>query len=291
MVGNLNKVYDALVRFVDADVEPGKTYAYAIRVRMHNPNFGKPELTAEKSDAEVKEKVSQWVTTPTITIPDEYHLYAVDQSVVDLAEDGKKPEGVTKARPDQAVFQIHRWVKTDNAGTHPIADWAIAERLLVRRGEPIGSQDLIVEMPTWNILRGGFELLGVVPGKAAKRQKNATHGVPIDFLPKVADADGKAVAAAAPYLVDFDGGKQVFARPGMAQVIDESVIDALILTPDGKLIRRNARADADTTTEAGKERQDRVTEWRRRVNLYLNGGPAPGGPGAAMPGVAPMVGP
>jgi hypothetical protein len=53
---------DALVRFFDPDVEPGKTYRYIVRVRMANPNFGKKNDVAFGALAEVKEL--DWASGP-----------------------------------------------------------------------------------------------------------------------------------------------------------------------------------------------------------------------------------
>lgn len=281
--GQAMAVYDALVRFVDVDVEPGKTYSYAIQVRMQNPNYGKKTEVAEQALADVKELYSSWAQTPEITIPDEYHLYAVDQYQVDKL--GDKSGKVDQPKPDQAVLQVHRWVERTADGKL-VADWAIAERLLVRKGEQIGHHDQLIEMPTWNKLKGGFELLGAVPQAGRKQPASGSNGVPIDLVPKVAGPDGKSKSPSPPYLIDFEGGKKIY-RGSAGVVNDESALDVLILTPEGRLIVRNARADGDTGNadeEVGKQartRQERVENWRQRVRTYQGGG-VPGGP--AMPG-------
>src|SRR5207249_10960384 len=77
---------DALIRFFDPDVQPGKTYRYSVRVRMASPNYGKEKDVAHKQLAEFKELeflpngMQGWTITPEITIPGDYAWYAIDQT-------------------------------------------------------------------------------------------------------------------------------------------------------------------------------------------------------------------
>ncbi len=138
---------DAVVRFIDADVQPGKTYSYAIQVRIANPNYKKDDKVAAAflaTVAELQDNAS-WVTTPSITIPEDYFVYAIDQYLFDeAANPSLKKE--TKLPKDATTFQIHQWVseKLDQvkADRYVIGDWAIAERLVVRKGERIGAYEM-----------------------------------------------------------------------------------------------------------------------------------------------------
>ena len=108
---------DAVVRFVDPDVKPGKTYAYAIQVRIANPNFGKNAKVAFDFLATVPELQdnTSWVTTPSITIPQDYFLYAIDQHQYDRlinppAKENKEAEKAYATSPQETTFQIHQWL-------------------------------------------------------------------------------------------------------------------------------------------------------------------------------------
>jgi hypothetical protein len=57
-------------------------------------------------------------------------------------------------------------------------------------------------------------------------------------------------------LVDFEGGKRTY-QVGANRITDESPIEALVLTPDGKLLVHNGKADTED-----EERGKRVKEWK-----------------------------
>jgi hypothetical protein len=280
------KLQDAMVRFFDPDVLPGKTYRYRIQVRLANPNYGKKQFVAYAALAEFKDlQPSDWQVTPDATIPGEHQFYAVDQMPSQKLQGGSNYEAT---KGETVAVQIHRWIDqfTDPQGLfHIIGDWAIAERLLVRRGEPIGRLSVMVELPEWNKAKQAFEIKYSAPPQVKKlpaSQKDlARSGIPIDFL----------ASFPPPMLVDFEGGKyehRFATLPGYPNVKDESAVDVLILAPNGKLIVRNSRVDGNPELPAGKERQDRVTHWHDRVQEAKNAGAAatPGnGPG--MPGGGP----
>jgi hypothetical protein len=282
---------DALVRFIDVDVKPGKTYKYAIRVRLANPNFGLPVKDLEFGDLSLHKELppSAWVDTPNITIPHEFHVYAIDQQLLDDWADDKGPKkgGVVPIYQPSFVnnftaFQIHQWVelKKDYAkpGAEPyvIGDWVIGERQLVRKGEPIGKR-LTVQAPVWLTLKDAFEVPQHLDPDV-KDKKRAAKGVHTDMTPP----DGKA-----PILVDFTGGKRLNKNNGLDE---ETAVDALVLMPDGKLKVFNSResmdlksADDDVRRDA-KERYDRLVNARKRVEEVLSGaGNGPGGNNPAMP--------
>ena len=140
--------HDAIVRFVDVDVMPGKTYRYQIQVRMANPNFGKKSDVAFQALADVKEILSPWTPTPEVKIPAEYHFNNVDQLALDKASE--KIALKDQAPKDAIPMQIHRWftIADDRHGVgynrNDIGDWGVLERSFVRRGDFIGQNNALL---------------------------------------------------------------------------------------------------------------------------------------------------
>jgi hypothetical protein len=269
---------DAVVRFIDIDVEPGKSYRYAIRIWMKNPNKGKTNLVAFAALAQPDElPPSAWVVTETITIKGDYHLYAIDQ----LAVEGKAPPLAEAKIKDATTFQIHQWTKTPlDLDTHlgvPIGDWVVAERVVVHKGDRIGPAAL-VHAPYWDERADAFKLSGKkVQGKATLK---------IDMEPPVADNvgnNGIIGDSGYPLLLDFIGGKR---KPPNSTVDEEAAVDALIIGVDGKLRVLNSRDASDASEPLGKERQERVQRAIERVN-EVSGSTSQSGTGkkSNMPGV------
>ncbi len=286
---------DALVRFFDPTVESGKTYCYLIRVRMANPNLGKLSEVAFQALAQQKElewmpvpNPQGWVVSPAITIPGDYYWYATDQ-----APETKIKGGADYGPPPFSVettpIQVQRWlgkVPDPRGGAEWLtADWAIAERLHTRRGEPIGRREVMIEMARWNRPQQMFEITPVrSKPKAAGQPKNepAAAGIPVDLMtnPPV-------------IVVDFEGGKKLFffRRDGNREYVsggDESAFEVLALMPDGRLVVRNSRIDSDNETFAGAQRQQRFDFWNNRISsLRQLANPLGGGgeDGPMMPNV------
>jgi hypothetical protein len=290
--GAANWERDALVRFIDPDVVPGKTYQYVVNVRLANPNFKKTTEVAYGSLAEIRELVSNWVETPTITIPAESYFFAVDQHLVDEMAAGNQPKKTPTKDPyqlakDQTTFQIHQWTQTARKENTVlmIGDWAVAERVAVRRGESIGFQ-AFVQVPAWKAEKDSFEV-PLIRDPTVKDPKRAgmKPGLLMDFK----------LDSERPVLVDFAGGKRY--KGTTTTVDEETAVEALILSPDGKLTVKNSRADADyeevdpvdRTTVIS--RQDRVLSARRRVDEVLRRGSGEPGPnkgdGPKLPGGPP----
>jgi hypothetical protein len=290
--------YDALIRFIDVGVEAGKSYRYELKIRLANPNFGKPTEVAAAAMADVREIASpRWTRTPTITIPGEYDFYAVDQQMLDKG--GPSPQPPKREEVGMAPMQIHRWfertkdVLSSAPADYIVGDWAVAERLMVRRGEFIGHHQIIAEVPIWRNDKGAFEVPSTsytVPNSKTPKTK---PGVPLDFLPPP-DPTRKGLAEPAPLLVDFEGGRKdnyAIAR-GIMVSRDECAIDVLIMLPDGRLAVRNTRIDADAATRAGKGRKERLEQWREHCHnagaAEANGNPSrpnlPGAGGFSLPG-------
>lgn len=284
--------YDALIRFIDVGVEPNKKYKYKVRVRMANPNYGKKDEVAFAALADYKEiEPLSWIVTPEIRIPSEYHYYAVDQQLLDKGEKGSSKEVAAAAKNEQTTLQIHRWfdIAKDqlNGREYAIGDWAVADRMLVRRGEFIGQYQLRTEVPVWNKEKGAFE----VPEAQVQDSKKKTvtkEGIPLDFMPPLDPAIKGDVKP--PLLVDFEGGRRDNVRIGKDSVRDESAIDVLIMTPEGKLTVRNSGYDADPKSRGGRVRKERLELWREHVHQAQAGGADRGNqPGPGLPG-APGVG-
>ena len=268
---------DAVVRFVDPDVKPGKTYAYAIQVRIANPNFGKNAKVAFDFLATVPELQdnTSWVTTPSITIPQDYFLYAIDQHQYDRlinppAKENKEAEKAYATSPQETTFQIHQWLgeKSDQdprnleEKKYMIGAWMVLDRKVVRKGERIGGTEKMVFFPAWRPLAEAFAI-PKTPGDV-KKKVPAHLGVAI----KLKDD--------APVLVDFAGGKKMKSANA---VEEETALDVLILTPDGKLRVHNSRDDSDALQPLAEvqglpppaiSRQDRYLQTQRRLNETLN---------------------
>ena len=263
---------DALVRFIDVDVVPGKTYKYAIQVHIANPNFGKHDkidfnkAIADRPELSTAANVSPWVETRPIHIPKEHYLYGVDQQLVDelaIPAGPKKgsvlvSEAHAKNIKEYAAFQVHQWVdkRADNV-EYAIGDWAILERQLVRRGEYIGLGGFVT-VPVWNKFKEAFE----VPKTRDTTVKPHVErlGIRIGLIPE----------AEAPVLVDFVGGRRL--RPGASNNFEEdTAVEALVLGADGKLRVLNSREAADPASPVAIEREHRVMSARQRATEVQRG--------------------
>ncbi|MSQ95161.1 MAG: hypothetical protein EXR98_11480 [Gemmataceae bacterium] len=289
LANNGNWERDAIVRFIDPDVETGKTYRYAIRVRMHNPNFNKGNAVAFLNLAEQEVLMSDWEETPDVYVPSDYNLYALDQQTHDhwtappVIGKPATPAPLDPKWRDHVTFQIHQWVKRKfdpvDRQDFVIGDWAVAERVSVRRGERIGV-DVPVIVPVWKELKDAFEIPHQIKDTAAKDPKKAPMkpGIKIDMAREVKDGEFEAP----PVLVDYTGGKR-----GVAKFEEESALEALVLSADGTLSVLNSRVDADPAHDAAKTRQDRLTSVRSRAASLSGGGGQEKKGGAGMPGVGP----
>jgi hypothetical protein len=280
---------DAIVRFIDVDVVPGKEYYYSLRVRMANPNKGK-ENVAWKALATAEELIpSPWVDTKSIKIPQEYHLFAVDQQLLDDWTEGKAPVKGAPEKPqspskiyNETAFQIHQWLETKRdlrlggvGEPYMIGDYAVAERQIVKKGDYIG-KDVNVQIPAWNERRSAFE----IPNSVRKDAKdNKSKGIHVNLTGKEENA--------APLLVDFTGGRRL--NPKSFTLDDEAAVDALILMPDGTLKVLNSRQAADVAASVeARDRQERVVSTRKRNDEVRSAG-AGGGTGTG-PNVNPKTG-
>ena len=264
-----------LIRLIDVTIEPGQCYQYRIKMRMANPNFGMKKV-AKAADATREEPLeSEWfeirpkkdAKTQVVAMPQEYHLYTVDQQEIDNAA-GKKYTGqnVGVSKNRQVAFQIHKWLECIDEGpvSTPIGEWSVAERVPAYRGEYIGRKQL-VEVAYWRPTKEMFRLA---------RESTRKSGTEVDFGPRIPEK----MPSDQPYfpiLVDFDGGWLTHYRNAgkdredgkdvVLRIVEKAGVETLILSPDGKLLAENSWTD-----KADSERVKRLEEWRQRIDDVRN---------------------
>jgi hypothetical protein len=274
----------ALVRFVDCDVTPGAEYQYRIAVRIANPNYNlSTKVVANPGWTKNKEFVTDWVETPRISIPEEFHFYVINQNSGFFNRTGLKWDrnpnknvtiDLTPAQQlgDRVPFQLHKFIgtfTTNDTVSHYVAEWEVAERVLAGKGETIG-RDVEVEAIAWNPGRSQFEFASTSPGKVRPGTAKAVlPGVPVDFRPNQPII-----------LLDFAGGKVSYQPKAGSPITDmDSATEALIAMPDGSLIVRNSRHDMDDRGwnkgdtdlgghKNGIERRQRMEEWKTRLEDF-----------------------
>lgn len=231
-----------LLRFLDFDVELGRSYEYRLRVRMANPNYGKKSRVEKESFAEPKELLGPWARVPgTVALDPDIRYYAVDAKALD-----PKYPGPAAGR-DEVALQVQRWMAMYELGGRtffPVGCWVVAERVLVSRGARVGIRRQLIRLPVW------------VPeeGRYVEAGRPGAGGVIIDFSPNNTPNQ-------APLLLDFEGGKRSYRG-----VAAESPTEVLLLSPDGRLLGLNGRRDA-----ADPARKARHEDWKE----WLNSGKPP----------------
>jgi hypothetical protein len=286
-----------LVRVVDVTVQPGRAYEYRLKVRMANPNFG--HTGAPSADLEALESAECSSQKLVLRLDPELCYYAVNQEAVAKYEAEKYADRYSKdASLDpyrMTFFQAHRWVELARLPTvpgwqgfsglprmepvwvsRPVGEWVIAERFPVYRGEVVGRPER-VSVPYWESGREDFVLareptkleieLSVfrgLPGsqELARKVKPNEPRVPFDFGHERNDSRETL-------LVDFDSGRprSVWVgdvskgRRALRRIEDEWAGEALLLSPDGKLLLRETRLDA-----ADEDRIERLKAARGRIH-------------------------
>jgi hypothetical protein len=278
-----------LLRFLDVTIEPGKTYKYRFRVRMHNPNHKKEKEVAWASIAKDPELKSDWAyVADKVRVPPELYYYAVDLKTQGTPEE-KRKEFWNARTPgvNEVACQIHEWleayvppetsIKKGLTNYATVGDWVIAPRALLTRGAYMG-ETALADVPVWNVTGGHFAL--------AQSKDRRTKKVPVFF------GVGLENGPYEPLLVDFSGGLVKYDKyagmdedknqPKYTAVKDTLPTEMLIMTPDGKLLLRNAEADL-----ADKDRDERYKAWKARIDeIKQSEKPAnrtPQGPGGPNP--------
>ena len=231
-----------LVRFYDTTVEPGMTYQYRVQVRMANPSYKNESKAVSKNITLEKEIRGGWAEMPeSVRVPDELVFYAADE---------KRSEG--HVYNTGAPMQVQRWIekiRTDPSNPRSeilVGDWSVLERDIVRRGEYIGAVKE-TEVPIWWPTLKKYQF-ALHPEEAKKRgaprsSRRQGPGMPVNF-------NSEAL------LVDFEGGKHTY-QVGANKIVDESPIEVLVLTKDGKLVVHDSKTDTEN-----EERAKRVEEWK-----------------------------
>jgi hypothetical protein len=265
-----------LIRLVDVTIKPGVIYQYRVQVRMANPNYKRTDVAnpkyAEYPELGVANVMGpdgkyhlthedKWYViggadTPlNVSVPPERLYFAVDQKPLDLDRNSKVPSdyrcvgfGLPYARDHQAVFQIHQWLEeldTDKKAHDftPVGEWAVAERIVVNRGEYIGRK-VRVEVPVWMPALDTFHL--AASGSANKR----ITGVEVDFANPVNET----------ILIDFEGGPIQYQRPGALKVQEDTTLETVMLSPEGKLLAHDSQSDTNNI-----DRKNRLVAWRERI--------------------------
>lgn len=285
-----NEVDNFLLRFVDCDVMPGRTYEYRIRLRMFNPNFGQDKLVAVPEYAKENYKIlySKWTQTTKISVPPESFLYADDvKAYRDHINDtypteGKEATAETRAlykllqvKENQAVVQVATWMEQVRAGDagkrEPVGAWVVAE-MPVGRGEFVGRKQYI-KLPLWSSESQQY-ILREVTDKVVKG-KFQPKGWLVDFsTPSVlVDFEGGRVKTKVNIRFDTDGNVSSSTR----NIEEDAATELLIVGQDGKLVVRSSTID-----DADPTRRGITTEWNRWVK-EVESRKAAGGTGMGEP--------
>jgi hypothetical protein len=273
---NLTYPEYCLVRFCDVTLQPGKAYRYRVKIVMANPNYKHDDVASPAYKTEKMLTSKEWFEIKeTVRAAPELYYYVVDEKQGigkrELKKDPKVPQPPSAASklwetdpsPDQVVFQLHRWIEQIPLGSRsdsevlPVGDWAIADRVIVGRGESVGRK-VKVDLPIWMFAKNKFELphdQQPPPGRPARgnNKPKITTGIPVEFNSPL--AKGETI------LVDFEGGKSMYGKTP-----DTSRIDVLMLDGDGKLLARNSASDKND-----KEREERRTAQFKRIEEIRQG--------------------
>jgi hypothetical protein len=227
-----------LLRFVDVDVEPGKTYEYQIRLRMLNPNFERTKEVANPAYANAKVLYSPWAKiADTITIPPESFLYATDpaeyrKKVDEEYAKERELRDRLQAKDNQAVVEMCHWleqVRTDGGKREPVGAWVVAD-MPVGRGQYVGRKQYI-KLPLWSSEANQYVLREVAEKVlTSKKEVQQPKGWLVDFTTKSV-------------LVDFEGGHVVTRSAAGKSVTEDVATELLIVLPDGRLQVRSSLND------------------------------------------------
>ena len=264
----------SLIRFFDFDIQPGVIYQYRFRVRVKNMNKGRTDV-AYPEIADKKVLTSPWVVVPKpVSLPDEIQYFAIDLKNVDWKYNDDKGEERAvsrRARPypeadgrrGQAAVHIQRWLNTINVSSNPketvaetVGDWAMAERVLVYRGEYMG-HTVKEKVVIWSPTEEDF----VLASDPYRRGSEKTI-IGVSFTPEPGYEDA--------ILVDFDGGNIDYSRvavpakedePAKTKAVkDKAPMELLIMTPEGRLVVRDSAVDMENA-----DAKARYIKWLERI--------------------------
>jgi len=249
-----------LLQFIDPTIEPNYSYRYRVRLKVHNPNFRRPDVVAYPGLAQVEELESPWYEIPTVVFaPPEEYLYAQGNVYHDKSEIGG-------ASYDLTVLRFHRWfpnvrISTQVNALFPVGDWVVAD-IEARRGQYV-HQTRSFRMPIWSMKDGNFTFAGRI--SLTKQSASATRqaeNISVDFTPSVGTL-----------LVDFEGGGGNYRLPGgVPPVADECAAEILLVTDDGKTLKvtsRNTAADSPLSRPDRDAREKTWKAWQEEVIMRL----------------------
>jgi hypothetical protein len=109
------------------------------------------------------------------------------------------------------------------------------------------------ELPEWKVEKDSYEL--------AINTKTHSQRIPVDFSTKSRPQDDDGVL-----LLDYSGGKATPIQAGSTKSTEDVPVEALVLTPEGKLLVRRQQDDSKNT-----EREARVKAWKDWMLLVKTG--------------------
>jgi hypothetical protein len=264
---------NVFVRVYDTDIRDGYVYAYRMRVRVKNPNYGrKTDTVAKQSDADPEELPpldEHWFEFPQkVQLPRAGYYYVVDPT----PPSAKVANPLPAPRDGQAVVQFQRWfdyLSLSEKLEEPIGDWVVSE-MLVTRGQFVGGK-AFATVPFWSSVENAFVLREVQGDKAPPKGKEPRRGAMIEPIP--------------PRLllvVDVGGGKvrpKVQPNPGQPTnrggvVDDEAAAEVLFLDRDGTLEVKSSAHDKPDADR--KEREENFKKWVDDTNNKVPVGGPPG---------------
>jgi hypothetical protein len=229
----------ALLRFIDTTIEPGYIYQYKIKVKMRNPNFGKRNLAYPSVGRDEDIVAPEFTMTPKIEVPNETEWYVMDE----------KPDH------DRLLVEVHRWVDgvltnpDDPNSEKPIGDWSVLEKAQAHRGEYVGRIQNVM-LPEWKVEKETYEL--------AVNSKTNRPRIPVDFTTR-----SNAQVEEGVLLLDYAGGKGSSIQSGPKKNVDDIPVEALVLTPEGKLVVRSQPSDFKNTER--ETRAKSAKDWLVQV--------------------------
>jgi len=268
------------VRVYDPTVRDGLTYEYRARVKVKNPNFGKKDLVAKASDADLEElppTEDQWYVFPQkVKVPQAGYFY-----VIDPLPPSKVYKALRQPNPDkgEALVQFQQWfdylAAEERGAAEPVGDWVQSE-LIATRGQFVYGRSF-APVPFWSETENTFVLRdikdGPVPkGKEPRRGAELTPVKP-RYLLAVEVTGGKPTIAQAK--VPTNVGEKT-NRAGL--VDDQSAAEVLFLLPDGSMeVHSSARDRADPDRKAREEHFKKWVEETEKQNPSSTPPPKKGG--------------
>lgn len=222
----------AQFRFVDANVEPGRSYRYRVRLRLWNPNNGLPrqEVVDPALSGPAKIVSPESVATAAVSVPNPLSLLVEPPSKDDRRIRPGMVEMLVLAPSDRTGGFALRGVVTEPGGAVRVGDVRPADPKRPEdpryRGEPINSERMVVDIRPRSevagqgkppavsepldvlLLRvdGGLEIVSAADSQAQIDRHRGTLPAPADPKAKPAD-EPPATPSANPFAVPPEAKK------------------------------------------------------------------------------------